>query len=226
MSNLTNAQILQIIASLRTLTNTLEASLGPVKAEATAEPKGRKERSDKGKSRSKKPSADEEPPEEAEPKAKKEPKARKPSAWQDFVKQEGGIKKASETKTTHPMAYQEFVEAWNEEHGVTAVPAPGKKAPAPAPVAPPAPAKKVPVKKVPVKKAPAPAPAAKPKKELPPLPASEDEEEADNGKYELIEIDETNYWLDDDMNMLFHDNDGEVGDFAHFYKDGKIVNHV
>jgi hypothetical protein len=117
------------------------------------------------------------------------------------------------------MAYQEFVEAWNEEHGVTAAPA--KKAPvAPvAPVAPAAPAKKVPVKK-------APAPAAKPKKELPPLPASEDEEETDTGKYELVEIDDTNYWLDDDMNMLFHDNDGEVGDFAHFYKDGKIVNHV
>ena len=220
MSNLTNAQILQIIASLRTLTNTLEASLGPVKAEATAEPKGRKERSDKGKSRSKKPAADEEPPEEAEPKAKKEPKARKPSAWQDFVKQEGGIKKASETKTTHPMAYQEFVEAWNEEHGVTAAPAPAKKAPAPA-----APAKKTPVAKAaPTKKAPA--PAAKPKKELPPLPASEDEEEAEIDGYEQIEIDGTNYWLDDDMNMLFQDNDGEVGDFAHFYKDGKIVNHV
>ena len=222
MSNLTNAQILQIIASLRTLTNTLEASLGPVKAEATAEPKGRKERSDKGKSRSKKPAADEEPPEEAEPKAKKEPKARKPSAWQDFVKQEGGIKKASETKTTHPMAYQEFVEAWNEEHGVTAAPAPAKKAPAPA-----APAKKTPVAKAaPTKKAPA--PAAKPKKELPPLPASEDEEEAEAeiDGYEQIEIDGTNYWLDDDMNMLFQDNDGEVGDFAHFYKDGKIVNHV
>jgi hypothetical protein len=218
MSNLTNAQILQIIASLRTLTNTLEASLGPVKAEATAEPKGRKERSDKGKSRSKKPAADEEPPEEAEPKAKKEPKARKPSAWQDFVKQEGGIKKAHETKTTHPMSYQEFVEAWNEEHGVTAVPA--KKAPAPA--APAAPAKKA----APTKKAPAPAPAVKPKKELPPLPASEDEEETDSGKYELVEIDGTNYWLDDDMNMLFQDNDGEVGDFAHFYKDGKIVSHV
>jgi hypothetical protein len=217
MSTLTNAQILQIIASLRTQANTLEASLGQVKAEVTAEPKGRKERSDKGKSRAKKPAADEEPPEEAEPKAKKEPKARKPSAWQDFVKQEGGIKKASETKTTHPMAYQEFVEAWNEEHGVTAAPA--KKAPAPAPVAP--------AKKVPVKKAPAPAaPAAKPKKELPPLPASEDEEEADSGKYELVEIDGDNYWLDDDMNLLFHDNDGEVGDFAHFYKDGKIVNHV
>ena len=213
MSTLTNAQILQIIASLRTQANTLEASLGLVKAEVTAEPKGRKERSDKGKSRAKKPAADEEPPEDAEPKAKKEPKARKPSAWQDFVKQEGGIKKASETKTTHPMAYQEFVEAWNEEHGVTAAPA--KKAS----VASDAPAKKVPVKK-------APAPAAKPKKELPPLPASEDEEEADTGKYELVEIDETNYWLDDDMNMLFHDNDGEVGDFAHFYKDGKIVNHV
>ena len=222
MSNLTNAQILQIIASLRTLTNTLEASLGPVKAEATAEPKSRKERSDKGKSRSKKPAADEEPPEEAEPKAKKEPKARKPSAWQDFVKQEGGIKKASETKTTHPMAYQEFVEAWNEEHGVTAAPAPAKKAPAPA-----APAKKTPVAKAaPAKKAPA--PAAKPKKELPPLPASEDEEEAEAeiDGYEQIEIDGTNYWLDDDMNMLFQDNDGEVGDFAHFYKDGKIVNHV
>jgi hypothetical protein len=213
MSTLTNAQILQIIASLRTQANTLEASLGLVKAEVTAEPKGRKERSDKGKSRAKKPAADEEPPEDAEPKAKKEPKARKPSAWQDFVKQEGGIKKASETKTTHPIAYQEFVEAWNEEHGVTAAPA--KKAP----VAPDAPAKKVPVKK-------APATAAKPKKELPPLPASEDEEEADTGKYELVEIDDTNYWLDDDMNMLFHDNDGEVGDFAHFYKDGKIVNHV
>ena len=214
MSTLTNAQIRQIIASLRTQANTLEASLGQVKAEVTAEPKGRKERSDKGKSRAKKPAADEEPPEDAEPKAKKEPKARKPSAWQDFVKQEGGIKKASETKTTHPMAYQEFVEAWNEEHGVTAAPA--KKAPAPAPVAP---AKKVPVKK-------APAPAAKPKKELPPLPASEDEDEANSGKYELVEIDGTNYWLDDDMNMLFQDNDGEVGDFAHFYKDGKIVSHV
>jgi hypothetical protein len=218
MSTLTNAQILQIIASLRTQANTLEASLGLVKAEVTAEPKGRKERSDKGKSRAKKPAADEEPPEEAEPKAKKEPKARKPSAWQDFVKQEGGIKKASETKTTHPMAYQEFVEAWNEEHGVTAAPA--KKAPV-ASVAPVVPV--APVKKVPVKKAPAPKPAAKP---LPLLPASEDEEEADNGKYELVEIDDTNYWLDDDMNMLFHDNDGEVGDFAHFYKDGKIVNHV
>lgn len=216
MSTLTNAQILQIIASLRTQANTLEASLGQVKAEVTAEPKGRKERSDKGKSRAKKPAADEEPPEDAEPKAKKEPKARKPSAWQDFVKQEGGIKKASETKTTHPMAYQEFVEAWNEEHGVTATPA--KKAPGPAPVAP--------AKKVPVKKAPAPAPATKPKKELPPLPASEDEEEADSGKYELVEIDGDNYWLDDDMNMLFHYNDGEIGDFAHFYKDGKIVNHV
>jgi len=210
MSTLTNAQILQIIASLRTQANTLEASLGPLKAVA-AEPKGRKELSDKGKSRAKKPAADEEPPEEAEPKAKKEPKARKPSAWQDFVKQEGGIKKASETKTTHPMAYQEFVEAWNEEHGVTA--APVKKVPVAA-AAPAAPAKK------------ALAPAAKPKKELPPLPASEDEEEADSGKYELVEIDDTNYWLDDDMNMLFHDNDGEVGDFAHFYKDGKIVNHV
>ena len=216
MSTLTNAQILQIIASLRTQANTLEASLGPVKAEVAAEPKARKERSDKGKSRAKKPAADEETPEEAEPKAKKEPKARKPSAWQDFVKQEGGIKKAGETKTTHPMAYQEFVEAWNEEHGVTAAPA--KKAP----VAAAAPA--VPVKKVPVKKEPA--PAAKPKKELPPLPASEDEEETDSGKYELVDIDDTNYWLDDDMNMLFHDNDGEVGDFAHFYKDGKIVNHV
>jgi hypothetical protein len=211
MSNLSNAQILEIIASLRTLTNTLEASLGPVKAEAAAEPKGRKERSDKGKSRSKKPAADEEPPEEAEPKAKKEPKARKPSAWQDFVKQEGGIKKASETKKTHPMAYQEFVEAWNEEHGAAAAPVPAKKAPAPAPAAP-------------VKKAPAPAPAAKPKKELPPLPASEDEEEAD--EYELIEIDDVNYWLDATMGILYHDNDGNAGDFAHFYKDGEIANHL
>ena len=217
MSNLSNAQILEIIASLRTLTNTLEASLGPVKAEAAAEPKGRKERSDKGKSRSKKPAADEEPPEEAEPKAKKEPKVRKPSAWQDFVKQEGGIKKASETKTTHPMAYQEFVEAWNEEHGVSAAPVPAKKAPAPAPAAP--------VKKTPVaKKAPAPAPAAKPKKELPPLPASEDEKEAD--EYELIEIDDVNYWLDATMGILYHDNDGKAGDFAHFYKDGEIANYL
>jgi hypothetical protein len=216
MSNLSNAQILEIIASLRTLTNTLEASLGPVKAEAAAEPKGRKERSDKGKSRSKKPAADEEPPEEAEPKAKKEPKARKPSAWQDFVKQEGGIKKASETKTTHPMAYQEFVEAWNEEHGVSAAPVPVKKAPAPAPA--PAPVKKTPVAKK------APAPAAKPKKELPPLPASEDEEEPD--EYELIEIDDVNYWLDARMGILYHDNEGKVGDFAHFYKNGEIANHL
>jgi hypothetical protein len=209
MSNLSNAQILQIIASLRAQATALEASLGPLKAEAVAEPKGRKERSDKGKSRSKKPAADEEPPEEAEPKGKKEPKTRKPSAWQDFVKQEGGIKKASQTKTTHPMAYQEFVEAWNEEHGVAAAPA--------------APAKKTPVAKAaPVKKAPV--AAAKPKKELPPLPASEDEEEADD--YESIEIDDTNYWLDEKMGILYYDNGGEPGDFAHFYKAGEIVNHL
>jgi len=202
MSNLSNAQILQIIASLRVQATALEASLGPLKAEVVAESKGRKERSDKGKSRSKKPAADEEPPEEAEPKGKKEPKARKPSAWQDFVKQEGGIKKASQTKTTHPMAYQEFVEAWNEEHGVAAAPA------------------------APVKKAPATAPAPKPKakKELPPLPASEDEGEAE--EYEMINIDDTNYWLDEAMGILYHDNDGEPGDFAHFYKGGEIVNHL
>ena len=205
MSNLSNAQILQIIASLRAQATALEASLGPLKVEVVAEPKGRKERSDKGKSRSKKPAADEEPPEEAEPKGKKEPKTRKPSAWQDFVKQEGGIKKASQTKTTHPMAYQEFVEAWNEEHGVAAAPA-------------------APVKKVPVKKAPAPPPKPKAKKELPPLPASEDEEETDD--YEPIEIDDTNYWLDAKMGILYHDNDGEPGDFAHFYKSGEIVNHL
>jgi len=212
MSNLSNAQILQIVASLRAQATALEASLGPLKAEAVAEPKGRKERSDKGKSRSKKPAADEEPPEEAEPKGKKEPKTRKPSAWQDFVKQEGGIKKASQTKTTHPMAYQEFVEAWNEEHGVAAAPAPSAP-----------PAKKTPVAKAaPVKKAPA--PAAKPKKELPPLPASEDEEEADD--YEPIDIDDTNYWLDAKMGILYHDNNGEPGDFAHFYKAGEIVNHL
>jgi len=199
MSNLSNAQILQIIVSLRTLTNTLEASLGPLKVEVVAEPKGRKERSDKGKSRSKKPAADEEPPEEAEPKGKKEPKARKPSAWQDFVKQEGGIKKASQTKTTHPMAYQEFVEAWNEEHGVAAAP----------------------VKKAPTTATP---PKPKAKKELPPLPASEDEDEAQ--EYEMININDTNYWLDADMGILYQDNGGEAGDFAHFYKDGEIVNHL
>lgn len=199
MSNLSNAQILQIIASLRAQADTLEASLGPIKAQVTAPE--RKQRSDKGKSRSKKPAADEEPPEEAEPKAKKEPKARKPSAWQDFVKQEGGIKKASQTKTTHPAAYQEFVEAWNEEHGV---------APAPASAS--------------VKKAPAAEPKPKTKKELPPLPVSEDEEDAK--EYELINIDDTNYWLDADMGILYHDNDGESGDFAHFYKDGEIVNHL
>jgi hypothetical protein len=212
MSNLSNAQILQIIASLRTLTNTLEASLGPLKAEAAADskPVERKQRSDKGKSRSKKPAAGEEPPEEAEPKGKKEPKARKPkpkarkpSAWQDFVKQEGGIKKASQTKTTHPMAYQEFVEAWNEEHGVAAV------------------ASAAPVKKAPATATP---PKPKAKKELPPLPASEDEGEAE--EYEMINIDDTNYWLDADMGILYQDNGGEAGDFAHFYKDGEIVNHL
>lgn len=196
MSSLTIAQITALIAQMRNAADILEGSLVPAanKAQPSEQP-ARKERSDKGKSRSKKPAADEEPPEEA-PKAAKEPKARKPNAWQDFVKLSGGVKKASAAKTADPDSYDEFVVNWNAENPVPTKSAAPKKAPAPAP---------------------------KPKA-VPLLPASDDEGEAQ--QHELVNIEGVNYWLDTDMNMLFQDDEGEPGDFAHFYKDGEIVNHL
>ena len=85
----------------------------------------------------------------------------------------------------------------------------------------------VPTKSAAPKKAPAPAPKPKAKakaKALPLLPASDDEGEGQ--QHELVNIEGVNYWLDTDMNMLFQDDEGEPGDFAHFYKDGEIVNHL
>jgi hypothetical protein len=203
MSSLTIAQITALIAQMRNAADILESSLVPAvanKAQPSEQP-ARKERSDKGKSRSKKPAADEEPPEEA-PKAAKEPKARKPNAWLDFVKLSGGVIKASAAKKADPDSYNEFVETWNAENPV-------------------------PTKSSAPKKAPAAAPAPKPKakaKVVPLLPASDDEGEAQ--QHELVNIEGVNYWLDTDMNILFQDDEGEPGDFAHFYKDGEIVNHL
>ena len=199
MSSLTIAQITALIAQMRNAADILEGSLVPAAKVVPSEQPARKERSDKGKSRSKKPAADEEAPEEA-PKAAKERKARKPNAWQDFVKLSGGVIKASAAKKADPDSYDEFVENWNAENPV-------------------------PTKSAALKKAPAPAPAPKPKaKALPLLPASDDEGEAQ--QHELVNIEGVNYWLDTDMNMLFQDDEGEPGDFAHFYKDGEIVNHL
>lgn len=202
MSSLTIAQITALIAQMRNAADILEGSLVPAanKAQPSEQP-ARKERSDKGKSRSKKPAADEEPPEDA-PKAAKEPKARKPNAWKDFVKLSGGVIKASAAKKADPDSYNEFVENWNAENPV-------------------------PTKSAAPKKASASAPAPKPKakaKVVPLLPASDDEGEAQ--QHELVNIEGVNYWLDTDMNMLFQDEEGEPGDFAHFYKDGEIVNHL
>jgi hypothetical protein len=208
MSSLTIAQITALITQMREAADILEGSLVPVanKAampanKAASEQPARKERSDKGKSRSKKPAADEEAPEDA-PKPAKERKARKPNAWLDFVKLSGGVIKASAAKKADPDSYDEFVENWNAENPV-------------------------PTKSAALKKAPAPAPAPKPKakaKTLPLLPASDDEGEAQ--QHELVNIEGVNYWLDTDMNILFQDDEGEPGDFAHFYKDGEIVNHL
>jgi hypothetical protein len=200
MSSLTIAQITALITQMREAADILEGSLVPAVAKAVpSEQPARKERSDKGKSRSKKPAADDEAPEEA-PKAAKERKARKPNAWQDFVKLSGGVIKASAAKKADPDSYDEFVENWNAENPV-------------------------PTKSAAPKKAPAPASAPKPKaKALPLLPASDDEGEAQ--QHELVNIEGVNYWLDTDMNMLFQDDEGEPGDFAHFYKDGEIVNHL
>jgi hypothetical protein len=196
MSSLTIAQITALIAQMRNAADILEGSLVPAANKAVpSEQPARKERSDKGKSRSKKPAADEEPPEDA-PKAAKEPKARKPNAWKDFVKLSGGVIKASAAKKADPDSYNEFVENWNAENPVPTKSAASKKAPAPAP---------------------------KPKV-VPLLPASDDEGEAQ--QHELVNIEGVNYWLDTDMNMLFQDEEGEPGDFAHFYKDGEIVNHL
>jgi hypothetical protein len=202
MSSLTIAQITALIAQMRNAADILEGSLVPAankaanKAQPSEQP-ARKERSDKGKSRSKKPAADEEPPEEA-PKAAKEPTSRKPNAWQDFVKLSGGVIKASAAKKADPDSYDEFVENWNAENPV-------------------------PTKSAASKKASAAAPAPKPKV-VPLLPASDDEGEAQ--QHELVNIEGVNYWLDTDMNILFQDDEGEPGDFAHFYKDGEIVNHL
>ena len=206
MSSLTIAQITALITQMREAADILEGSLVPVanKAampanKAASEQPARKERSDKGKSRSKKPAADEEAPEDA-PKPAKERKARKPNAWLDFVKLSGGVIKASAAKKADPDSYDEFVENWNAENPV-------------------------PTKSAALKKAPAPAPKPKAKaKTLPLLPASDDEGEAQ--QHELVNIEGVNYWLDTDMNMLFQDDEGEPGDFAHFYKDGEIVNHL
>ena len=206
MSSLTIAQITALIAQMRNAADILEGSLVPVanKAampanKAASEQPARKERSDKGKSRSKKPAADEEAPEDA-PKPAKERKARKPNAWLDFVKLSGGVIKESAAMKADPDSYDEFVENWNAENPV-------------------------PTKSAALKKAPAPAPAPKPKaKALPLLPASDDEGEAQ--QHELVNIEGVNYWLDTDMNILFQDDEGEPGDFAHFYKDGEIVNHL
>ena len=201
MSSLTIAQITALIAQMRNAADILEGSLVSAAKAVPSEQPARKERSDKGKSRSKKPAADEEAPEEA-PKAAKEPKARKPNAWQDFVKLSGGVIKASAAKKADPDSYDEFVENWNAENPVPTKSAAPKKAPAPAPK-----------------------PKAKAKaKVVPLLPASDDEGEAQ--QHELINIEGVNYWLDTDMNMLFQDDEGEAGDFAHFYKDGEIVNHL
>jgi len=204
MSSLTIAQITALIAQMRNAADILESSLVPAVANKAAMPANkaqpseqpaRKERSDKGKSRSKKPAADEEPPEDA-PKAAKEPKTRKPNAWKDFVKLSGGVIKAAAAKKADPDSYDEFVENWNAENPVPTKSAAPKKAPAPAP---------------------------KPKV-VPLLPASDDEGEAQ--QHELVNIEGVNYWLDTDMNILFQDDEGEPGDFAHFYKDGEIVNHL
>ena len=199
MSSLTIAQITALIAQMRNAADILESSLVPLANKAAAEQPARKERSDKGKSRSKKPAADEEAPEEA-PKKAKEPKTRKPNAWQDFVKLSGGVIKASAAKKSDPDSYDEFVENWNAENPV-------------------------PTKSTAPKKAPASAPKPKAKaKVVPLLPASDDEGEAQ--QHELVNIEGVNYWLDTDMNILFQDDEGEPGDFAHFYKDGEIVNHL
>ena len=192
MSSLTIAQITALIAQMRNAADILEGSLVSAAKAVPSEQPARKERSDKGKSRSKKPAADEEAPEEA-PKAAKERKARKPNAWLDFIK-------ASAAKKADPDSYDEFVENWNAENPVPTKSAAPKKAPAPAPK-----------------------PKAK-AKVVPLLPASDDEGEAQ--QHELINIEGVNYWLDTDMNMLFQDDEGEAGDFAHFYKDGEIVNHL
>ena len=202
MSTLTSTQITALIAQIRAAADSLEASLVPAAVNKAAEPAARKERSDKGKSRVKKPAADEEAPEEAPNAAKgvKEPKGRKPSAWQEFVKASGGIKKASEAKKADPDAYTEFVENWTAEN------------PNPAPVKAAAKPKKAVV-------------AVSKAKVMPLLPASDDEEDAPP-QHEFINIEGINYWLDPDMNMLFQDDEGEPGDFAYFYKDGEIVNHL
>ena len=202
MSSLTIAQITALITQMREAADILEGSLVPANKAAMPANKAAPSEQPARKERSdkgksrSKKPAADEEAPEDAPKAAKERKARKPNAWQDFVKLSGGVIKASAAKKADPDSYDEFVENWNAEN--------------PNPV----PAKSSVPKKAPAPKA----------KALPLLPASDDEGEAQ--QHELVNIEGVNYWLDTDMNILFQDDEGEPGDFAHFYKDGEIVNHL
>jgi hypothetical protein len=60
-----------------------------------------------------------------------------------------------------------------------------------------------------------------------PLPESDAEGEGENEAPEEISIGDKTYLLDSKHNMLyFPDENGEMGEFAGFYKKGKIVDHL
>ena len=51
---------------------------------------------------------------ETKVKEEKEKKVRKPTAWNAYVTEHGGVKKASELKKADPAAYEEWAAEWKE----------------------------------------------------------------------------------------------------------------
>ena len=173
-----------------------------------------------------------EPPEDEE--AEKVKKPRKLSAWSGYMKEHHLAPAAAKARREeNPEEWEQFKTDFETLHGGGGGAEEASVAPVKA------------QKKVTIAAAPAPAekPARKPRSDKgkprakpaaiaaaaaeKPLPESDAEGEGENEAPEEISIGDKTYLLDSKHNMLyFPDENGEMGEFAGFYKKGKIVDHL
>jgi hypothetical protein len=180
-----------------------------------------------------------EPPEDEE--ADKVKKPRKLSAWSGYMKEHHLAPAAAKARREeNPEEWEQFKADFETLHGAGAGGGGGGGGEAPAPVKA---QKKVTIVAAAPASAPAEKPARKPRSDKgkprakpaaiaaaaaeKPLPESDAEGEAEAEKPEEISIGGKTYLLDSQHNMLYlPDDDGEMGEFAGFYKKGKIVDHL
>jgi hypothetical protein len=178
-----------------------------------------------------------EPPEDEE--ADKVKKPRKLSAWSGYMKEHHLAPAAAKARREeNPEEWEQFKADFETLHGdggggggggEAAAPVKAQKkvtiaAAAPAPTPAEKPARKPRSDKGKPRAKPAAIAAAAAEK---PLPESDAEGEAEAEKPEEISIGGKTYLLDSQHNMLYlPDDDGEMGEFAGFYKKGKIVDHL